>query len=175
MLASGYLSRRWPAKYFHCYESLRPCSGWERVVSSCLDTSEFCCLRWKLHNDYKLFGNRQLLFLFALPFLRRLCNQRLLRSLHSRFVSNGAIAMLPCSSCPSASRHRQHRLRFLFDLFGSLRFTFRFIALQYSLHIPFALTSFVRLRSLHSTEKSFRKSPRPISISRLKMLPLLHL
>ena len=42
MSATGYLPRRWPAKYCHCYESLRPCSGWERVVSSRLVTDEFC-------------------------------------------------------------------------------------------------------------------------------------
>ena len=41
MLAASYLPRRWPSKYCHRYESLRPCSGWERVVYSHLATSEF--------------------------------------------------------------------------------------------------------------------------------------
>ena len=41
MLAASYLPRGWPPKYCHRYESLRPCSGWERVVYSHLATSEF--------------------------------------------------------------------------------------------------------------------------------------
>ena len=32
MLATCYLPRRWPSKYFRLCRSLRPCSGWERVV-----------------------------------------------------------------------------------------------------------------------------------------------
>ena len=63
----------------------------------------------------------------------------------------------------------------------------RILSLRWKLHNDYKLRShqlsirFIRaykfrsLRSLHSSEKSFRKSPRPISISRLKMLPLLHL
>ena len=38
--ATSYLPRRWPAKYFRRYESLRPCSGWVRVVSSRLATDD---------------------------------------------------------------------------------------------------------------------------------------
>ena len=54
MLAASYLPRRWPSKYCHRYESLRPCSGWERVVYSHLATSEFFeyaqnCTRYKLY------------------------------------------------------------------------------------------------------------------------------
>ena len=37
-LATSYLPRKWPSKYFHRNESLRPCSGWERVFSSRLVT-----------------------------------------------------------------------------------------------------------------------------------------
>ena len=53
MLAASYLPRRWPSKYCHRYESLRPCSGWERVVYSHLATSEFFeyaqnCIKYKL-------------------------------------------------------------------------------------------------------------------------------
>ena len=32
MLATCYLPRGWPPKYFRLCRSLRPCSGWERVV-----------------------------------------------------------------------------------------------------------------------------------------------
>ena len=61
-LATSYLPRRWPAKYCYRYESLRPCSGWERVESSRLVTSnaiqlpkaiKLHCVQRKLHKDYK--------------------------------------------------------------------------------------------------------------------------
>ena len=102
-LGNGYLPRQSSAKYFHCYESLRPCSGWERVVSSRLVTeklavqlSEFIysssfSVPWKLHNK-RIFCNHLCFWLlrliefgshtFAIT-LRKiqfcLCNQRLLR------------------------------------------------------------------------------------------------
>ena len=93
--ATSYLPRRWPAKYFRRYESLRPCSGWVRVVSSRLATDDS---------------------LIIVPAYTQNCIMIII------FV----ISIFP---------------------------TFYYCSLQYP----------------------FRKSPRPISISRLKMLPFLHL
>ena len=42
MSASSYLPGRSSSEYCHRYESLRPCSRWERVVSSRFDTDETC-------------------------------------------------------------------------------------------------------------------------------------
>ena len=124
MLATCYLPGRWPSKYCHLCKSLRPCSGWERVVSLLLDTSEF----------FRYAGNCIMIINFVV-------------------------------------------INFLFDLFG---LTKSFIPLRkYFVFTPLHRISssleFRSLRSLHSSEKSFRKSPRPISIRRLKMLPFLHL
>ena len=111
-LATSYLPRKWPSKYFHRNESLRPCSGWERVFSSRLVTKNVfltvpitqnqchTLVRWKLHNDYKLHVILNIASLLApVEF-----------SYKNSYV---AIVMLPCLSCPTASQHRQHRLRFL--------------------------------------------------------------
>ena len=89
VLATSYLPRRWPAKYFYRYESLRPCSGWVRVVYSRLVTSDSFALRWKLHNDYKL-SQSSTTFLVWVPFLL------LLWSLQAN--SYVAIVVFPCSS-----------------------------------------------------------------------------
>ena len=124
MLAASYLPRRWPAKYFHRYESLRPCSGWERVVSSHLATSEF--------------------FEYAQNCIMIKANAITINNLTKKY----------CFTL------RSHSLQFCFTKLS-------FVLLR-------ATSSFVT-SSLHSTQISFRKSPRPISNARLKMLPLLHL
>ena len=56
MLATCYLPRRWPAKYFHLCRSLRLCSGWEQVVSLRLVTSKLvvCCHRLFSTSAYTL-------------------------------------------------------------------------------------------------------------------------
>ena len=127
--ATSYLPRRWPSKYFHLNESLRPCSGWERVFSSRLVTDEFF-YSWrahsKLHNENKLRKHQLCLLTWFL------------------------LAAYPNTS-------------FLKN--------YRFL----SLGSDIAPTCFVRLRSTPHYVKTARKSPRPISNTRLKMLPLLHL
>ena len=146
MLATCYLPRQWPAKYFRLCRALRPCSGWERVVYLRLVTSKLfirClpfiqgfssyaedCIRY----IHQLLANSKIYS--TLRRFSRLCNQRLLRYFAS-LRNNGGLAKptlrhLLAFACANATR-------------GYASFIF------------------------------FRKSPRPISISRLKMLPLLHL
>ena len=124
MLAASYLPRRWPAKYCHRYESLRPCSGWERVVSSHLATSEF--------------------FEYAQNCIMIKANAISINYLTKKY----------CFTL------RSHSLRFVSQNFRSF--------CSVLLRVSFASLT-------HSTQISFRKSPRPISNARLKMLPLLHL
>ena len=174
MSATGYLPRRWPAKYCHCYESLRPCSGWERVVSSRLVTDEFC-----FHSPLHAYAFLHLsLVSLSLNYLRRfrcICRLRFwLRFTYSKYrmciqscimIINFAIILtLFGSACA------------IFDCFVSFAFatltTAVFLNIRYTTSSscsckPTTLLRFVNL--------PFRKSPRPISISRLKMLPLLHL
>ena len=139
MSATGYFPRRWPAKYLHCNESLRPCSGWERVVSSRLVTDEFCFRAMHLES----------------------CTMNISYTLSSNFTFlrfNSACAIIDCF------------VRFAFaSLTTAVILNLRSVT---CLSLP---TQSQRryFASLISTD--FRKSPRPISISRLKMLPLLHL
>ena len=122
--ATSYLPRGWPPKYCRHYESLRPCSGWERVFSSRLVTDKpvtVLLAHSKLHNNYKL---TQPSISFDSPLAPVEFSSKTLTSL--RYVR-------ACSSCSRKPTLHSHRLPY------------------------------------------FRKSPRPISISRLKMLPLLHL
>ena len=51
--ATTYLPGRLPSEYCRREKSLRPCSGWERVVSFCFvtDKSFSDIIHWKLHND----------------------------------------------------------------------------------------------------------------------------
>ena len=130
MLATSYLPRRWPAKYCHRCESLRPCSGWERVFSSLFVTSEFfrsLCTKSCIDNINSRFHQ-----FFHLPPVQL----KLLRSLRFRYTHNGGHSKPSLATCLSCFRK------------------------------PTPLLRFVHL---------FRKSPRPISNARLKMLPLLHL
>ena len=141
MSATSYLPRRWPSKYFRLNESLRPCSGWERVFSSRLVTDEsvfaisllissVLSVRWKLHKKN---------ISFVITFLLSTCAiidcfaHFALAPLATVVILN--LNSTTCSSCSSTSRRR--------------------------CLVPFIM--------------NFRKSPRPISIRRLKMLPFLHL
>ena len=138
MLATSYLSRRWPAKYFRLCKSLRPCSGWERVVSSCLVTNKLSFAVYRLFSAFSLYAESCIRYIhqfITFSAYSRLCNQRLLRLLRFRFVRNGAIVVL----------------------------RFQFV-------IAYAMPN-----SSSAPPCGFRKSPRPISNTRLKMLPLLHL
>ena len=96
MLAASYLPRRWPSKYCHRYESLRPCSGWERVVYSHLATSEFFeyaqnCIKYNIIN-----------LTFPLTF-KRLCNQRLLRCFAHASQQRRHRSVSSFKSCSSCS------------------------------------------------------------------------
>ena len=126
MLATCYLPRGWPPKYFHLCKSLRPCSGWERVVYLRLVTSEFFEYAQN-YTRYKLYAFINLLTL----------------------------------SWTIALRYAVVHSILLTQKFHSLR----------SAILRVRLTDVRR----HSTQSSIRKSPRPISNTRLKMLPLLHL
>ena len=149
MLATCYLPRKWPSKYFRLCRSLRPCSGWERVVYLRLVTNKLvvCCYRlfsasavhWRLHNDISLRFHLWLsnsCFRFcdtlspALAFVRLLLHTP--QSFTSFYSRKTSVHFAPC----------------FFEFGASLR---------------------------HSTQNLIRKSPRPISIAWLKMLPLLHL
>ena len=135
MLATSYLPRRWPAKYFHRCESFRPCSGWEREFSSLLVTSEFffTACRSAVH---RLTHAGNYIELISITFI---INHLTIQIIASRSVAVHYILLL--QNCRSLTP------RF---------FEFRCCA-------------------SHSTQNLFRKSPRPISNTRLKMLPLLHL
>ena len=132
MLATSYLSRRWPAKYFRLSKSLRPCSGWERVVSLRFVTNKLSFAVYRLFSAFSVY----------------------------------------------TESHIRYKLR-------NLKITFVEILLHASQSLTsfcFAKFLFVLLRASssfglrpHSTQISIRKSPRPISNARLKMLPLLHL
>ena len=132
MLATSYLSRRWPAKYFRLCKSLRPCSGWERVVSLRFVTNKLSFAVYRLFSAFSVY----------------------------------------------TESHIRYKLR-------NLKITFVEILLHTSQSLTsfcFAKFPFVLLRASssfglrpHSTQISIRKSPRPISNARLKMLPLLHL
>ena len=51
-MATTYLSGRLPSEYCRRWKSLRPCSGWERVVSFLFVTiKSFSDVHWKLHNN----------------------------------------------------------------------------------------------------------------------------
>ena len=51
-MATTYLSGRLPSEYCRRWKSLRPCSGWERVVSFLFVTiKSFSGVHWKLHNN----------------------------------------------------------------------------------------------------------------------------
>ena len=104
MLAASYLPRRWPAKYFHRYESLRPCSGWERVVSSHLATSEFFEYAQN-YIRYKLYAF--IIFNLFRCFSFSACAIKIASWLHFRSVTTAVLLNLrsaTCSSCPSTSR-----------------------------------------------------------------------
>ena len=103
MLATSYLPRGWPPKYFHREESLRPCSGWERVVSSCLVTKKLVCqisvyspysdylfqVHSKLHKDIissTTFSNLKNLFSYSACAIK---------DCFVRFAHNGGVAKPP--------------------------------------------------------------------------------
>ena len=56
MLATSYLSRRWPAKYFRLCKSLRPCSGWERVGSLRFVTNKLSFAVYRLFSAFSLYA-----------------------------------------------------------------------------------------------------------------------
>ncbi len=125
MSATSYLPRGWPPKYCHHYESLRPCSGWERVFSSRLVTDKLVIRASHTQNCIMIINFVIILFCFAI-----------------------------LSSCGVYSRKLLRR------------------------YIMFRVLPVLLIASLlrHFTSASLsRKSPRPISNARLKMLPLLHL
>ena len=97
--------------------------------------------------------------------LMHLCNLRLLRCYRS--VSS------PASIASATLLRDSHRLTLL-NYCSTLRSSSLLFASQNSVHSAPRFFEFSALR-LHSTQNSIRKSPRPISIARLKMLPLLHL
>ena len=130
MLATSYLPRRWPAKYFRLCKSLRPCSGWERVVSSRLVTNKLAFAVYRLFSAFSLYTESHIRY---------------------NIILNNSVEILLYAS--------QSLTSFCFAKFP-------FVSLR-------ASSSF-GLRP-HSTQISIRKSPRPISNARLKMLPLLHL
>lgn len=136
VLATSYLPGRWPAKYFYRYESLRPCSGWERVVYSRLVTSDFFC------------SESLCFFLTPAPYAG---NCTMIISFYA------IVNYFSCLGC-----------RF-FSSCGVCKQTLTSLSLCFpARHTPVCRHRKHRL-------PLFRKSPRPISISRLKMLPLLHL
>ena len=118
MLAACYLPRGWPPKYCHRYESLRPCSGWERVVYSHLATSEFFeyaqnCIKYNFNHQiltlYRLLLHAPLSFTsfclrktvvhltpryFVLGASHRHTTQNLFRK-SPRPISNAWLKMLP--------------------------------------------------------------------------------
>ena len=56
MLAACYLPRRWPAKYCRLCKSLRPCSGWERVVYLRLTTNKLSVCWLSFIQDSSLYA-----------------------------------------------------------------------------------------------------------------------
>ena len=130
MLATSYLSRKWPSKYFRLSKSLRPCSGWERVVSLRFVTNKLSFAVYRLFSAFSLYAESCIRYTIIL---------------------NNSVEIL---------LHAPQSLT-----------SFCFAKLQFVL---LRASSSFGLRP-HSTQISIRKSPRPISNARLKMLPLLHL
>ena len=141
MLATCYLPRRWPAKYFHLCKSLRPCSGWERVVSLRLVTSKLfvCCHRLFSTSAYTL----------------KIAQDKRLRKHLRLFSIISACQIKDLSVTLLTLRH-----------YGGVAKPPLRTLLVLSFDKPTPLRRFVHL---------IKKSPRPISNARLKMLPLLHL
>ena len=128
MSATSYLPRRWPSKYFRLNESLRPCSGWERVFSSRLVTDEFFEYAQNCIVEINLIIN----FFPHVPPVQSLIASLILL----RFIRNGG---------------------------------------YYKPSLVSLLVLLPQADSANSLRSFFRKSPRPISITRLKMLPLVYL
>ena len=138
MLATSYLSRRWPAKYFRLCKSLRPCSGWERVESLRFVTSKLSFAVYRLFSAFSLYAESCIRYLSSINFLLTfllLWNQR-------KWVLTNS-----CFRRRFLRRNRSAR--------------------------PACIC--LRKRNTDSHRLTLRKSPRPISNARLKMLPLLHL
>ena len=100
--ATTYLPGRLPSEYCRRKKSLRPCSGWERVVSFCLVTEKLshfllsklisesiAFVRWRLHNN-KL-DNRFMSECSCEVFVRKL-----LRRISTVWISPPMLNALPC-------------------------------------------------------------------------------
>ena len=111
MLAASYLPRRWPAKYCHRYESLRPCSGWERVVSSHLATSEFFEYA---QNCIMIKANA-----ISINYLIKMNNYSAcqIKDLFARFTRNGGVAKPPLRNLLVLSFDKPTLLRRFVHLF----------------------------------------------------------
>ena len=105
MSATSYLPGRWPSKYFRLNESLRPCSGWERVFSSRLVTDEtFWLAHSKLHTRNKL--NHQLLSILIICTIRSRRAQDYVLALQHRHIMFHKPALIVIQQSNPFATHR---------------------------------------------------------------------
>ena len=159
MSASSYLPGRSSSEYCHRYESLRPCSRWERVVSSRFDTDETC----------QFTGDCIVIVVIIFVIQLNYCSTLRCHSLRFTPVKLPFV-LLRATSSFAASLLTLRKIclgNSFFSACRSLRFRCR--SLRHSL---------IRAGALRASAPygiSARKSPRPISNARLHLLPNFYL
>ena len=141
MLATSYLPRRWPAKYFRLCKSLRPCSGWERVGSLRFVTSELSFAVYRLFSAFSLYAES------CIRYLSSIYNFfRLFAPVQSKIASLTPLSLRSQRRYRSASLSVCHCLRNAkFKLRTALRLKYCFTLRSHSL--LFASQNFRSFRS----------------------------
>ena len=133
--AATYLPGRLPSEYCRRWKSLRPCSGWERVVSFLFATDKTLFYALSCAEDC-------IVNLFVLITIAPV-----------KFTNvNFYVALVRFRSVRRCSTHRRHELTHLM--------------LQFARQVQSTKARFIVV---------FRKSPRPISNARLRLLPNFYL